>query len=272
MLKISARAKLNLTLDVTSGEGGFHNLDSLVVGIDLCDELWLEKRADGKVVCQMDGAAADEGNSAVKAARALCQKFSLGGCNIYIEKHIPMGAGLGGSSADGAAAVEGLVRLYGLDESLANGGILLSAGSDGPVMYRLSGLRRMRGRGEKVESIEVQAPQLYAGILTGGALSTKSVFDRFDSLAHGQMPKNQGQTARFLDVLNKEGFLGALRFTGNALTDAAVSLDATVVRRLDLLRALKPLAVSMTGSGSAVFGIFDRKPQGDGLIACTLAI
>lgn len=108
-------AKLNLTLHVTGAEGGFHMLDSIVTTVEICDEVRVRLRRDGRVSAEvrgegLDGLPADK-NNACTAARMFCEKFGTCGADIRITKRIPVGAGLGGSSADAAECYKNYDRL-----------------------------------------------------------------------------------------------------------------------------------------------------------------
>ena len=112
-------AKINLTLKVTGAEGGFHTLDSVVASVDLYDLIVLKKRRDKLVSITMHGCGSEqipfESNNAVKAAESFINEFDTCGADITVYKNIPMGLGLGGSSADSAGVLNGLARLYIID-------------------------------------------------------------------------------------------------------------------------------------------------------------
>ena len=146
-IALNAHAKLNLTLDITGKEGGYHLLDSIVTTISLSDHITLAPAAENSV--EVIGAEIPPAqNTATSAAEAFSARFHRGGARIVIEKHIPVGAGLGGSSADAAGVLLGMQRLYGAPFGALKE-IADSLGSD--TGYLLTGgLARIRGRGEKV--------------------------------------------------------------------------------------------------------------------------
>lgn len=122
-VRIKAPAKVNFALGITGESGGFHMLDSIVCTIDLFDDVTVAKRSDGMVNITMRGMGSEnippEANNAVRAAELFAEKHSTGGADITITKRIPMGAGLGGSSADAAGVLRAMSKLYGRgDEKL----------------------------------------------------------------------------------------------------------------------------------------------------------
>ena len=116
IVKILAYAKLNLTLDVTGKTGEYHDLDSVAVTINLFDKIIAKKRKDKLVNVTMRGMGSEklvpEENNAVRAGEAFVKAFSTLGADITIYKEIPMGAGLGGSSADAAGVLNALAKMY----------------------------------------------------------------------------------------------------------------------------------------------------------------
>ena len=149
-VKIKSYAKVNLTLDVTGRAGGYHLLDSFVASVDLFDLVCVRKRKDKLVSVTMHGMDGEgippERNNAFKAGEAFVGRFSTAGADVTVYKNIPMGAGLGGSSADAAGVLNAMAKLYGIDDKAALGELADALGSD--TRYMLDGgFCRMRGRG-----------------------------------------------------------------------------------------------------------------------------
>ena len=112
MIVLKAYAKLNLSLDITGKrDDGYHDLDTIMQSISLFDTVTV-KKAHG-IHVEMDTDATDEkSNTAYAAAQAFCAHTNVPGVHITIQKRIPPMAGLGGASADAAAVLIGLNRLY----------------------------------------------------------------------------------------------------------------------------------------------------------------
>ena len=162
-MKLRAEAKLNLTLEVGARRAdGYHDVDTVMHSISLCDVVTLGVLDSIEVTCAgLDCDAQD--NIAYKAARAFFARAGLsGGARIDIAKGIPVGAGLGGGSADAAAVLRRLNALYGrpLDASAL---LELAAGVGADVPFcLLGGAARCRGIGERVEPLP-SAGGLYGG-------------------------------------------------------------------------------------------------------------
>ena len=122
-VKVKAYAKVNLTLEIVGSEKEFHLLDSLVASVDLFDYIVLKKRKDKLSSITMHGLGSEtippEKNNALKAAERFSQIFGVNGVDITVYKNIPMGAGLGGSSADIGGVLKGMAKLYEIEDKNA---------------------------------------------------------------------------------------------------------------------------------------------------------
>ena len=149
-----AHAKINLTLEVLGKRGdGYHNLVSIIQTIDMHDVVTVEDADRLSVSCD-DPSVPDESNLAIAAAEALCRYVGeRRGARIHISKKIPVAAGLGGGSADAAATLRALDRLWGTGlscEQLQEIGA--QVGSDVPVLIN-GGTALVQGRGEDVKPL-----------------------------------------------------------------------------------------------------------------------
>lgn len=154
MIVERAYAKLNLTLEVLrKREDGYHDLASIIQTVDLWDELAFEESDGVEFECSEESLAGD-GNLVVKAAEVLRNEVGVGkGARIALRKRIPVAAGLGGGSADAAATLRGLNRLWGLDlsgDDLVDIGA--KVGSDVPFLVS-GGTALLSGRGEALEPL-----------------------------------------------------------------------------------------------------------------------
>ena len=258
-VKIKAYAKLNLTLGVVGREGGYHMLDSLACTVDLFDEIVLEKRNDGQINLNMRGRGFEnlskEKNNAYLAAKAFCELFDVGGVDIEIAKNIPSGAGLGGSSADAAGVLRGLQKLFcvGSDEELFS--LSKTLGSD--VSYMLcGGFKRMKKRGEALESVDGVCKLHFAVLVPPAPVSTAECYAEYDK---APLPQKSSDGAIAALTAGDVAALGRELF--NDLYPAAKKLNPDVERAVEILKSSSPLGVSMTGSGSAVFALFKTKAE-----------
>lgn len=248
-MKVKVFAKLNLTLNVYEATNGFHRLESIVCSTDIFDTVSVTLRNDGVIDVQgvCDVALAD--NTAYKAA-AVCNRFYCGGVDINIQKGIPFGGGLGGSSADAAAVLYCLQRLLDLDECVIKQ-IAAEVGSD--VYYMLhGGFAVMRGKGEELTFFD--APELWFVVADfAHQSSTKQVFAVYDGLSD----KRYADTAAVVRLLQSDT-AHAAELLVNGLQAASEKLSDYAASFLEYARnhGYKPV---MTGSGSAYFLAFDNK-------------
>ena len=256
--RVKSYAKINLGLDVTGASGGYHTLDSVVVTVDLADVIAVKKRKKDKLVSiAMHGRGSEsipfESNNAVKAANGFISRYDTCGVDITVWKNIPVGAGLGGSSADVSGTLRALKRLFEIDDESGVKEIADSLGSDcGYMLY--GGYARLFGRGEEVQLLDSDL-SLDIGILVpSGGVSTAQCYKKFDELALSSGGSGQAVATAVLSGDKQE--LG--RALHNDLFVPASALNRGVVTAYDELKSFAPLGVGMTGSGSAVFALFEN--------------
>ena len=248
-MKIKAKAKINLSLNVLGVKNGYHELESLVTEITLVDEIKIKKSKalsvkykNFNVPCQKD--------NAYKTLKAFYDQTKLGATAI-IEKKIPLSSGLGGSSADSVGIINGLKKLYPfVDESVFNS-IIVSSGSDCPVQYA-GGTNLMRGRGEKVESVKLKNKLYFAVIACDGGVDTAKCFSLYDSGEKKGFIDNNRLIAGLNDKKRVE--------LDNCLKYPAKMLNENIEKCETYLFKFSPM-VNMSGSGSAVYATFYKKSQ-----------
>lgn len=253
--RVNAYAKLNLTLDIVGAKDGYHMLDSLVVTVDLHDRIVAKKRKDNLVTVTMHGMGCEsippEHNNALKAGEKFVQRFGTTGANITVYKNIPVGAGLGGSSADAAGVLNALAALYEITDTAALKELADGLGSDTGYLLK-GGLARISGRGECVER-QADTPALRFLVLSPKTgVSTPECYKAYDELAQTHFPR----TERVLKLLEEGMTEWAADSFGNDLYEAASALEPTVQETLLALKGFSPYGASMTGSGSACFALF----------------
>ena len=254
MLTYRAHAKINWALNITGRRpDGYHLLDMLMQGIELCDELRLEA-AEG-LSLRVNGEPAGEENLVLKAARALNRRTGRDlGARLALTKRVPERAGLGGGSADCAAALRGLNALWDLglsERELLDIGETL--GADVPFCLT-GGLARVSGIGEVIEPVE-PAPELPLVLLRpGDGLSTGAVFSLWDG---GGFPEVALDTRALAGALSRRDLAAVDRLCANALAAPAIALMPGIGAAIGKMRSLGAAAAFMTGSGSAVVGAFE---------------
>jgi len=184
-IKLRAYAKLNLTLKINGKrQDGYHDIDSVMQSISLHDEVDIKTADSGvNVSCSIPGI---ENNTAQKAAELFLSETKIkGGVNIHIKKNIPLSSGLGGGSADAAATLIGLYKLFNLnlhkDKLLELGA---KVGSDVPFCLT-GGTARCTGRGEIVERINPQTGSVFMLVIPKIEVSTKIIYGQYDKVGSG---------------------------------------------------------------------------------------
>lgn len=257
-VRLNAHAKLNLTLDVTGKREGYHMIDSLAVTIDLSDRIILKKRKDGRSSVTTHGMGSEaippEKNNALRAAEAFSARFQTAGADITLYKNIPLAAGLGGSSADAAGVLLGMKMLYGISDMGAVNSLAEALGSDTKLLLG-KGLYRMRGRGEELEPLAA-SPEFYALILCPReGVSAADCYRKYDAEGKHFSPV----TEKAVLALGEGNAALAARYVSNHLFEAAAALSPDIREALAEAKRFSPLGASMTGSGSAVFALFQTR-------------
>ena len=252
-MEIQARAKINWNLNVVGQRpDGYHLLDGVMQPIALHDTLVISPHDALSLTVEGAGLSAGEDNLILRAARALQQSGHCSkGARIILIKRIPMGAGLGGGSADCAAALKGLSALWGLNfplEKLCEIGVAL--GADVPFCLH-DAPRRAQGIGEQLTPVPIARSFPLVLVQPCGALSTREVF-----AAWQQSDIPPSDTDAVIAAL-AAGDLDALdRCAGNVLEQASIPLRPPIEEAKAALRHLGAPFARMTGSGSVVFGAF----------------
>jgi 4-diphosphocytidyl-2-C-methyl-D-erythritol kinase len=253
-----ARAKVNLALHVLGRRAdGYHEIHTLFAFTEAGDELEAEPAAT--LSLEIAGPLAQGlepgDNLVLRAAEALKKRYSVGeGSALRLDKRLPVAAGLGGGSADAAAALRLLVRLWGIDAAEADLlDLATTLGADVPACL-LSRTVRGRGKGDRL----VAAGLSLAGtpillVNPGAALATGDVFRRWAGPGSGALPAN-------------------LLAGRNDLEPAAIALAPVVGELLDRLRACPGATlVRMSGSGATCFGLFESAAARDSAAAAMAA-
>ncbi len=258
----TAPAKINLTLRVVGRRSdGYHELESLVAFASVTDTLSLRPGADTGLSIAGRYAAAcepDADNLVLKAEAALRVRApGLRGGHFYLEKNLPVAAGIGGGSADAAASLRLLARTNGMPaDHPALAAAALATGADVPVCLA-SKARIMRGVGE-ILSAPVALPALLAVLVNPGIpLSTRDVFTAFAGMRGSETPLPPVPD-------DTEAFFAFLSAHGNDLTAPAVACAPAVGEVLDMLAGLPGARVArMSGSGPTCFALFDSADQAE---------
>ena len=246
-MKLKANAKINLTLDILGKrEDGYHLIDSVFQSVSLGDIIEVDV-SDSIVVGCSDSSICDESNIAYKAAKKFFEYTGVhGGACIKIKKHIPLASGMGGGSADAAAVIVALDRLYSTNlsqDELCEIG--LSVGADVPFCV-VGGTSRVSGIGEQMSALPNMPDCAMLLIKHGQKLSTADMYKKVDACP---------QTAFYTDIVAsaiKNGDLNTVcKNVFNAFSDVCDNDEL-----ISNIKLTNPLAVSLSGSGPTVFAIY----------------
>jgi len=258
-----APAKVNLTLRVVGRRSnGYHAIESMVAFARVCDRLALIP--GGRLRLTVRGPMAARAgrladNLVVKAARALAAaipRLKVG--QFILTKHLPVAAGLGGGSADAAAALRLLARANRLktsDQRIRK--VARALGADVPICLDPCS-RIMRGIGE-ILSKPIRIPKLPAVLVNPGApLATRDVFSRY---ARAKPPRRTGSRLRTGAMpRNRKDFIARIAAEANDLEPAAIALAPVIANVLAVLRECAGCELArMSGAGATCFGLFSSQ-------------
>ena len=249
----AAYAKVNLTLAVTGRRAdGYHTIESLFQSVSLCDKLTLEQRERGFWLNEAAGIPAEE-NIITQADRLLRREFpNLGGVAVTLEKNIPTQAGLGGGSSDAAAVLRALRTLYAPDISDGRLETLAARlGSDVPFFIR-GGTQLATGRGEVVSPLPPLTAGWFVVVKPDEGYSTAEMYRRLDEPG-SLLVRN----SRYMQDAVAANNVHAVAVELHNSFERVVPKDSSLRTIKDALRAQGALGTLLSGSGSAVFGLFD---------------
>jgi 4-diphosphocytidyl-2-C-methyl-D-erythritol kinase len=261
-VKIRAPAKINIGLRVVGKRiDGYHLIDTIMAPVSLYDEIYITKVAQKfrrsrslfTVTCDNPAVPRGAENLVYRAASVILEGVAINKpVKIHIQKKIPVGAGLGGGSSDAAATLVGLNRFLGLDHSRQQLEKLgLSLGTDVP--FFIGGKpARARGVGERLSPIK-SLPWNWAVIIYPGfSVATDWVYRNFEA----KLTKPMANTS-IISPLKKRS--GQRKLLVN-------DLETVTLARYPRINSLKRKLIDegaagalMSGSGSAVFGLFDSR-------------
>lgn len=267
-IQIDAPSKVNLSLDIVGKlPNGYHEMDMVMQTVSLCDTIFLQLQSGSgqiQMSCRFEpdngnALSCGEDNIAVRCARAF---FRESGCSlqrhdlsIQLVKRIPMMAGLGGGSADGAAVLSGLNLLTGANlplEQLEK--IALPCGADIPFCLR-GGTLRARGIGEQFSPLPPMPDFPLLIIKPRFGISTGAAFARCDS-----QPYRHAEVEKMIQALQT----GSVAQIADALQNVFEELCSEEEGRQlaaarELLQQHRAAGVLLSGSGSALFGLFEEE-------------
>lgn len=255
---VIAPAKINLSLDITGlDHRGYHLLDMIMQSVSLFERVTLTKK-DDEITMSSNARfiPTDSKNVAVKAAMLFFEYTGIsGGVHIHIKKTVPIKAGMAGGSADAAGVIVGLDKLYNTNltrEQMCEIGA--KAGSDVPFMI-MGGTKRVQGVGDIILPC-APMPKCHIVIcMPKKGVSTPAAFANYDAMGE----KTLVETDRLVAAMEAGDIYGVAEYMANDLEKAAGSEDTQPIK--EMLIQQGAIGSVMTGSGAAVFGVFDDEEK-----------
>ena len=252
-IKLRAYAKINLTLEVLGKRpDGYHELRTLMQSVDIYDNVEIRRNFSGNVNVKCS-TPLPENNTAFRAAQEFMRLTGCMGADIEIEKGIPEQAGMGGGSADAAAVLLAMEKLYGKIDKTALYGIARKIGADVPFCLA-GGCALAEGVGERLTKL----PSIPLWLLIAKGSRGVSTGELFHSL---KLPAQSRNSAYAVEAVRNKDVKMLAENIDNALMETA----GNAVHEINSLRSRMlecgALNACMTGSGSAVYGIFENREK-----------
>lgn len=253
---VEAPAKINLTLDIKGKRSdGYHELETVMHQVSLSDKITLEKAKGISLTSNSNLIPTDATNLAWKAAKLILAKFNdKAGVKIYIEKNIPVGAGLAGGSTDAAAVLLGLNRLYNFNLGTGIlGDLALELGSDVPFCLFPASTAIARGRGELLTPLSNLKKLHFLLVKPDFQVSTREIFAGF-SLE--QVVKTPDLDA-FIKAWQEYEVCSLNKYMVNVLETVSIKKYPEIRQIKQKLKNRGALSAVMSGSGPTVWGWFN---------------
>ena len=259
LLVEKAYAKINLGLKVLGRRpDGYHEILSVAQCVDLADILYFEAASSDQLTCSLDGLSTGPDNLVYRAVEAFRARLDrpAQSFHIHLEKNIPLGAGLGGGSADAAAALRALNRLH--DQPFSNADlrqIAATLGSDIPFLVE-GGTALMKGRGEILEALSWEGTVFYVLAYPGVEISTAWAYGQLSPILTENSPYFNFIVSLSGGCVDHDRLFEVLENDFTPAVDRAYPIVAELRSQLDRVGARATL---MSGSGSTVYGVFDDR-------------
>jgi 4-diphosphocytidyl-2-C-methyl-D-erythritol kinase len=262
---IKAPAKINLYLKILKKRNdGYHNLLSLFQKISLFDEIMI-RSLTGKNRCFIKGEVPEEGNTIIKAVEAFRKVTGIDeSVGIQVKKRIPIGAGLGGGSSDAASVLRGLDYLF--DTQLDKQVLFkmgLSIGSDVPF-FLSANAALVKGRGDRVKPLRPRTDYQVLLVCPDISIMTKEAYSWWDEYCHKNDTGGLFHSLQFINRFRKS--MPEKWNFENSFSDVVLPRYPEIDEIIRNFYHVNALYASISGSGSAVFGIFPEKKQLSGIV------
>lgn len=262
-VKLRARAKINLSIDIKSVlEDGYHEVEMIMQAVDLSDYIIIRKSKEGiKIVCSNPDIPSERKNIVYRTIELIKEKFDIdSGVEVFIEKNIPVAAGLAGGSSDSAATIVGMNRLFDLnltEEEMID--ISRNLGSD--IAFCISGGTQIAsGKGTFLKrlddfkndvSILICKPNFF--------VSTKKVYSEYDSMLERGFEFDRPKNDLIVEGIEKLDMEKIVLGMKNVLEPVTKSKLAEIDSIENTMKKYGAMVSMMSGSGPTVFGFFKNE-------------
>jgi 4-diphosphocytidyl-2-C-methyl-D-erythritol kinase len=256
---LSAPAKINLHLEVLGRRGdGYHDIVSLFQAVSLADELHLRATGRrGEILLSAEAECPPERNLVARAIGSFRRLTGRDdGVEAVVVKRIPLAAGLGGGSTDAAAVLRAMAALFQVEVPRAD--LIRCAaelGSDVPFFLGTAAAL-VEGRGERVTPVPPRLDYGIAAVYCGVRVSTAEAYRAYDEQPHGKASASREEILRMYTAAPVQDWAFS-----NSFGETVCALHPVCARARDALREGGALAARLTGSGSAVIGLFADQPS-----------
>ncbi|MGT2934635.1 4-(cytidine 5'-diphospho)-2-C-methyl-D-erythritol kinase [Streptococcus castoreus] len=260
-----APAKINLGLDVQGKRpDGYHELSMVMVSVDLCDYVTVDHLDEDKIDFSSNCSKmpVNQQNDAYKVAQLMKEKFQIKtGVSIFLEKRIPVCAGMGGGSSDAAATIRALNQLWQLrlsqEEMIEIG---MQIGSDVPYCL-FAGCAQVTGKGEVVNHIDGHLSSWVVLVKPEFGISTRTVFLDIDCETISRVPIDDLVCA--IEAGDSAALFAKM---GNSLEDISIAKRPFIQKIKDKMLESGADAALMTGSGPTVFALCKTEKQANRVV------
>lgn len=257
-LSVKACAKINLGLLITGRRSdGYHTLETVFAPIDWFDTLEFTESDRISMECTNADLPVDDTNLCVRAARALQEYAGIrAGVSIKLVKRVPFGAGLGGGSSDAASTLNALCRLWSIDvPSAVLHRLAVKLGADVPYFLEMKGLAYAAGIGEELEDLSLALPWHVVTVFPEVQVPTAWAYKHFERRFERQVP----DLKTLVNRLCNERDIPVLGHFENDFSSVVFGHYPVVRTVRDELAASGAIFVSLSGSGSAVYALYEDR-------------
>ena len=262
IISLKAHAKVNLFLEILGKrDDGYHEIETIMQEIDLADNLQFEETQGGvRLECNNKNIPINQDNLVCKAANLILKECGIKkGVLISLEKNIPVGAGLGGGSSDAAATLKALNSLWrvGLNDGELIG-FAAKLGSDIP--FFINGKTSLcSGRGEVISPVKVRDRMDYLILFPRVHISTETIYKNLKI----DLTKKRKDVSFFLDALKYSEVAGISKLLFNRLEEIIFATYPDLLQVKSTLESFDFCGLSISGSGSAFFGLCNDRHQAE---------